>query len=30
MEGGGYIWGVVIQFPFYAGILGIIQSTGLD
>ncbi len=30
MEGGGYIWGVVIQFPFYAGILGIIQGTGLD
>jgi short-chain fatty acids transporter len=29
-EGSGYIWGVVIQFPFYAGIFGIIQSSGLD
>lgn len=29
-EGGGYIWGVVVQFPFYAGIFGIIQNSGLD
>jgi short-chain fatty acids transporter len=29
-DGSVYIWGVVIQFPFYAGIFGIIQSSGLD
>jgi len=29
-EAGGYIWGVVVQFPFYAGIFGIIQNSGLD
>jgi short-chain fatty acids transporter len=28
-EGGGFIWGVVVQFPFYAGIFGIIQFSGL-
>jgi short-chain fatty acids transporter len=29
MEGGSFIWGVVVQFPFYAGIFGIIQFSGL-
>jgi short-chain fatty acids transporter len=29
LEGGSFIWGVVIQFPFYAGIFGIIQFSGL-
>ncbi len=28
-EGGSFIWGVVIQFPFYAGIFGIIKFSGL-
>ncbi len=28
-EGGSFIWGVVVQFPFYAGIFGIIQFSGL-
>ena len=28
-EGGTFIWGVVVQFPFYAGIFGIIQFSGL-
>jgi short-chain fatty acids transporter len=28
-EAGGFIWGVVIQFPFYAGIFGIIRYSGL-
>jgi short-chain fatty acids transporter len=28
-EGGTFIWGVVIQFPFYAGIFGIIKFSGL-
>lgn len=28
-EGGNFIWGVVVQFPFYAGIFGIIQYSGL-
>jgi short-chain fatty acids transporter len=29
MEAGNFIWGVVIQFPFYAGIFGIIRFSGL-
>jgi short-chain fatty acids transporter len=29
LEGGSFIWGVVIQFPFYAGIFGIIKFSGL-
>jgi short-chain fatty acids transporter len=29
-RGGGYIWGIVVQFPFYAGIYGIIKSTALQ
>jgi short-chain fatty acids transporter len=29
MEAGSFIWGVVIQFPFYAGIFGIIRFSGL-
>ena len=29
MEGGSFIWGVVVQFPFYAGIFGIIKFSGL-
>ncbi len=29
-EGGRFIWGVVIQFPFYAGIFGIIKFSGLQ
>ncbi len=28
-EGGSFIWGVVVQFPFYAGIFGIIKFSGL-
>ncbi len=28
-EGGSFIWGVVVQFPFYAGIFGVIQFSGL-
>lgn len=28
-EAGTFIWGVVIQFPFYAGIFGIIRFSGL-
>ena len=28
-EGGTFIWGVVVQFPFYAGIFGIIRFSGL-
>lgn len=28
-EGGEFIWGVVVQFPFYAGIFGIIKFSGL-
>ncbi len=28
-EAGGYIWGVAIQFPFYAGMFGIIRDSGL-
>ncbi len=28
-EGGAFIWGIVIQFPFYAGIFGIIKFSGL-
>lgn len=29
-EAGSFIWGVVLQFPFYAGIFGIIQYSGLQ
>jgi short-chain fatty acids transporter len=29
-EAGESIWGVVLQFPFYAGIFGIIQYSGLQ
>ena len=29
-RGGGFMWGVVIQFPFYAGILGMITATGFS
>lgn len=29
-EGGTFIWGVVLQFPLYAGMLGMIQGTGFD
>jgi short-chain fatty acids transporter len=29
-EAGGLIWGVALQFPFYAGIFGIIQYSGLQ
>lgn len=29
IEAGNYIWGVVIQFPFYAGMFGIIRDSGL-
>ncbi|HVO85351.1 MAG TPA: TIGR00366 family protein [Syntrophobacteria bacterium] len=28
-EGGTFIWGVAVQFPFYAGIFGIIRFSGL-
>lgn len=28
-EASSYIWGVVIQFPFYAGMFGIIRDSGL-
>ena len=28
-EGGTFIWGVAVQFPFYAGIFGIIKFSGL-
>ncbi|MCX5835110.1 MAG: TIGR00366 family protein [Deltaproteobacteria bacterium] len=28
-EGGSFIWGVAVQFPFYAGIFGIIKFSGL-
>ncbi|UPK74104.1 TIGR00366 family protein [Nocardioidaceae bacterium SCSIO 66511] len=29
-RGGNFMWGVVIQFPFYAGILGMITATGFS
>lgn len=29
-RGGGFMWGVVVQFPFYAGILGMITATGFS
>jgi short-chain fatty acids transporter len=29
-EAGTFIWGVVLQFPFYAGIFGIIQYSKLE
>ncbi|BDG62313.1 short-chain fatty acid transporter [Caldinitratiruptor microaerophilus] len=29
-EAGRYVWGVVLQFPFYAGIFGIVQYSGLS
>ncbi|MEQ3550229.1 TIGR00366 family protein [Pseudonocardia nematodicida] len=28
--GGTFVWGVLLQFPFYAGILGMIVATGLS
>jgi len=28
-EGIGSAWGIVLQFPFYAGIFGLMQNTGL-
>lgn len=28
-EAGTYVWGVLIQFPFYAGMFGIIRDSGL-
>ena len=30
LEGGSFIWGVIVQFPFYAGIFGIIKFSGLS
>jgi short-chain fatty acids transporter len=29
-RGGRYVWGVILQFPFYAGIYGIIRDTKLQ
>ena len=29
-RGGSFAWGIIIQFPFYAGILGIITATGFS
>ena len=29
VEGGKLLWGIVVQFPFYAGMYGIIKSSGL-
>lgn len=29
-EAGKYVWGVILQFPFYAGIFGIVQYSGLS
>lgn len=29
-RGGSFVWGIIIQFPFYAGILGIITATGFS
>lgn len=29
-EAGRYVWGVILQFPFYAGIFGIVQYSGLS
>jgi len=29
-RGGAFAWGIIIQFPFYAGILGIITATGFS
>jgi short-chain fatty acids transporter len=29
-KGGGFVWGIIIQFPFYAGIYGIIKNTDLQ
>jgi short-chain fatty acids transporter len=28
-DSGGVVWGVVFQFPFYAGLMGLIKGTGL-
>lgn len=28
-EGGKLLWGIVVQFPFYAGMYGVIKSSGL-
>jgi len=29
-RGGGFVWGIIIQFPFYAGIYGLIKFTALQ
>lgn len=29
-ESGRFVWGIAVQFPFYAGIFGILQGTGLS
>jgi len=29
-QGGRYVWGVILQFPFYAGIFGIIKESKLQ
>jgi short-chain fatty acids transporter len=29
-RGGGFLWGIVVQFPFYAGIYGMIKNTDLQ
>ena len=29
-RGGRHVWGVILQFPFYAGIFGIIKESGLQ
>lgn len=29
-RGGAFVWGIIIQFPFYAGILGMITATGFS
>jgi short-chain fatty acids transporter len=29
-EGGRHVWGIVVQFPFYAGIFGILKYSGLQ
>jgi short-chain fatty acids transporter len=29
-RGGSFVWGIIVQFPFYAGILGMITATGFS
>lgn len=29
-RGGSFAWGIIVQFPFYAGILGMITATGFS